>query len=81
MVEPHGSNFRVITNILGVQIFRKFTVVKNKKKIMLKIHELILMMQYVLLQAAAKSWKSASTIYEFNAKDIDGNEVSLDKYR
>ena len=48
---------------------------------MLKIHELILMMQYVLLQAAAKSWKSASTIYEFNAKDIDGNEVSLDKYR
>ena len=27
MVEPHRSNFRVITtNILGVQIFRKFTV-------------------------------------------------------
>ena len=28
MVEPHSSNFRVITtNILGVRIFRKFTVV------------------------------------------------------
>ena len=28
MVEPHSSNFRVITtNLLGVQIFRKFTVV------------------------------------------------------
>ena len=27
MVEPHRSNFRVITtNILGVRIFRKFTV-------------------------------------------------------
>ena len=27
MVEPHSSNFRVITtNILGVRIFRKFTV-------------------------------------------------------
>ena len=26
MVEPHGSNFRVITtNVLGVRIFRKFT--------------------------------------------------------
>ena len=29
MVEPHSSNFRVITTIfLGVRIFRKFTVVK-----------------------------------------------------
>ena len=28
MVEPHSSNFRVITtNILGVRIFRKFTVI------------------------------------------------------
>ena len=27
MVEPHSSNFGVITtNLLGVQIFRKFTV-------------------------------------------------------
>ena len=30
MVEPHSSNFRVITiNILGVRIFRKFTVIKK----------------------------------------------------
>ena len=27
MIEPHSSNFRVITtNFLGVRIFRKFTV-------------------------------------------------------
>ncbi|CAB1452696.1 unnamed protein product [Pleuronectes platessa] len=25
--------------------------------------------------------KSAKSIYEFSAKDIDGNEVSLEKYR
>ena len=30
MVEPHSSNFRVITtNVVGVRIFRKFTVVLN----------------------------------------------------
>ena len=29
MVEPHSSNFRVITtNFLGVRIFRKLTIVK-----------------------------------------------------
>jgi len=27
------------------------------------------------------AWKSATSIYEFNATDIDGNEVSLEKYR
>ena len=33
MVEPHSSNFRVITtNCLGVRIFRKFTVLDSKKK-------------------------------------------------
>jgi hypothetical protein len=26
-------------------------------------------------------WKSAKSIYEFSAKDIDGHEVSLEKYR
>ncbi|ELU00949.1 hypothetical protein CAPTEDRAFT_226434 [Capitella teleta] len=25
-------------------------------------------------------WKKAASIYEFKANDIDGNEVSLDKY-
>ena len=31
MIEPHSSNFRVITtNVLGVRIFRKFTVIKEK---------------------------------------------------
>ena len=29
----------------------------------------------------AASAKQASSIYEFSAKDIDGNEVSMDKYR
>lgn len=31
--------------------------------------------------SADKSWKKAQSIYEFSAKDIDGNEVSLEKYR
>jgi len=26
-------------------------------------------------------WKNAKSIYEFGAKDIDGNEVSLEKYK
>lgn len=26
-------------------------------------------------------WKHAESIYEFSAIDIDGNEVSLEKYR
>lgn len=26
-------------------------------------------------------WKSAKSIYEFHARDIDGNDVSLEKYR
>lgn len=28
-----------------------------------------------------ENWKDASSIYEFNALDIDGNDVSLEKYR
>lgn len=37
-----------------------------------------------LVQVMAKSkeeWKSAESIYDFSVKDIDGNEVSLEKYR
>ncbi|KAM3604623.1 uncharacterized protein V6R79_014059 [Siganus canaliculatus] len=30
--------------------------------------------------AQVGDWQSAKTIYEFSAKDIDGNEVSLEKY-
>jgi len=26
-------------------------------------------------------WKSAKSIYDFSAVDIDGNEVSLEKYK
>ena len=34
MVEPHSSNFRVITtNFLGVQIFRKFTVILKLSRV------------------------------------------------
>lgn len=28
-----------------------------------------------------ESWKTAKTMYEFSANDIDGNEVSLEKYK
>jgi len=31
--------------------------------------------------SAGKDFKHASSIYEFSAKDIDGNEVSMDKYK
>lgn len=31
--------------------------------------------------AQVDDWKSAKTIYEFSATDIDGNVVSLEKYR
>lgn len=30
---------------------------------------------------SAQDWKTASSIYDFTATDIDGNEVSLEKYR
>lgn len=39
----------------------------------------------ILLQASEERpkdwWKNAKSIYEFNAVDIDGREVSLEKYR
>lgn len=31
--------------------------------------------------AQASDWQSAKSIYDFSAKDIDGEEVSLEKYR
>ncbi|KAL6104399.1 gpx4 [Pungitius sinensis] len=31
--------------------------------------------------AQVSDWQSAKSIYEFNATDIDGNAVSLEKYR
>lgn len=31
--------------------------------------------------AGEKDYKNASSIYDFKAKDIDGNEVSMDKYK
>ncbi|KAJ3594553.1 hypothetical protein NHX12_003860 [Muraenolepis orangiensis] len=31
--------------------------------------------------AQAVDWQSATSIYQFTAKDIDGNEVSLEKYK
>jgi len=33
------------------------------------------------MSAPTGSWQTAKSIYEFSAKDIDGNEVSLEKYR
>jgi hypothetical protein len=39
---------------------------------------------YILyLQASADKdwWKKAKSIYEFSAKDIDGNDICLEKYK
>ena len=33
------------------------------------------------MAAADENWKHAKTIYEFSAKDIDGKEVDLSKYK
>lgn len=33
------------------------------------------------MATADKSWQSANSIYEFQAKDIDGNDVSFEKYK
>lgn len=33
------------------------------------------------MSVPSESWQAAKSIYEFSAKDIDGNEVSLEKYR
>jgi len=33
------------------------------------------------LVMASENPKKAESIYEFSAKDIDGNEVSLEKYK
>lgn len=35
----------------------------------------------VAMSAQPEDWQKATSIYEFSAKDIDGNEVSLEKYR
>jgi len=31
--------------------------------------------------AAAVDWKNAKSIYEFGAKDIDGNQQSMERYK
>uniref|UniRef100_A0A8C4TY20 Uncharacterized protein n=1 Tax=Falco tinnunculus TaxID=100819 RepID=A0A8C4TY20_FALTI len=31
--------------------------------------------------AQAEDWRSAKAIYDFHARDIDGTDVSLEKYR
>ena len=36
---------------------------------------------YFMQASGGDSWKSASSIYEFKVNDIDGNEVSLEKYK
>uniref|UniRef100_A0AAR2L1Z2 Glutathione peroxidase 4a n=2 Tax=Pygocentrus nattereri TaxID=42514 RepID=A0AAR2L1Z2_PYGNA len=33
------------------------------------------------VSAQVEDWQMAKSIYEFTATDIDGNEVSLEKYR
>jgi len=33
------------------------------------------------MSAGDENWKSATSVYDFHANDIDGNDVSLEKYR
>ena len=65
MVEPHSSNFRVITtNILGVRIFRKFTVNIGTPEI---IAVIILKLNKVVLA------------YNNVSKDVEGMANSVDR--
>lgn len=36
---------------------------------------------YNMASADKDWWKKAKSIYEFSAKDIDGNDVCLEKYK
>lgn len=38
-------------------------------------------LELTIFQATSKNWKIAPNIYEFSAKDIDGNDTCLEKYR
>ena len=38
-------------------------------------------LRFSLKSAVGNFWKKASSIYDFTVDDIDGNPVSLDKYR
>ena len=65
MVEPHSSNFRVITtDILGVRIFRKFTVNIGTPEI---IAVIILKLNKVVLA------------YNNVSKDVEGMANSVDR--
>lgn len=33
------------------------------------------------MASSDESWKNAKSIYEFKAKDIEGNEIDLSKYK
>lgn len=61
----------------GLQPWRTFTCLTQPHTL-----TCILFPFFTSVQCAqVGDWQSAKTIYEFSAKDIDGNEVSLDKYR
>lgn len=34
-----------------------------------------------LVQSGESEWESAKSVYDFTVKDMDGQDVSLDKYR
>jgi len=36
---------------------------------------------HVVGASVIRDWKDATSIYDFNVIDIDGNEVSMEKYR
>ena len=66
-----------------ISILYKFTDFDECNSSKLLLICIIIVDINLLVQASndKNAWKAAKSIYEFSAKDIDGNEVSLDKYR
>lgn len=73
----YGATFE-ITNL-----FRAFCFCPKLCPLLFLLHSALccLTSLFSLQCAQVADWQAAKSIYDFNAKDIDGNEVSLEKYR
>ena len=68
MVEPHSSNFGVITtNVLGVRIFRKFTVSSIGKKWQCSVRSYSVHTLYILPSGCSQKKKIINVyVYRIN---------------
>ena len=84
MVEPHSSNFRVITtNFWGVQIFRKFTVSKNHVQRARGSHDLNMVLVVWKRLLVEMTMTSNSCVHRYLSYDVTVIQwlTSCHKYR